>query len=73
MRTVKKVVITTKEWETLNNAADLIDTWFTQAATEDYKAIEEMFETIGEKYDGYSYIDIIRNTLIEVCDEIGIE
>lgn len=73
MRTVKKIIITTKEWETLNNAADLLDAWFNQATAEDYKAIEEMFETIGEKYDGYSYIDIIRNTLIEVCDEIGIE
>jgi hypothetical protein len=73
MKTVRKVVITHEEWKTLADAADLLETWFKEATKEDYKAIEEVFETIGDEYCGYSIILFIRNTLNDVCEEIEVE
>jgi hypothetical protein len=73
MKTVKKVVITNEEWETLNNASELLESWYREAAGNDYESIDAMFEAIGDKYDGYSCMSLIRNVLNEVCDVIDVE
>ena len=73
MKTVRKVVITNEEWNTLNDVAALFDTWRQDASKEDYGAIEDMFESAGEKYEGLSYMNFIRNVLDEVCDSIDVE